>query len=135
MAVIARRCERADLLDLPVPLRPTSAYRWPSFKRSLALDRISIPSALVLDLALPVLSFGRGLAEATVMLTPSISSWLVLAHIAVQQIQPASYLAIVGGINVKASLLGGAENGRNGLCAHGSHCPGVSVGANPSYGL
>lgn len=72
---------RLDSLDLPVPLRPTSAYRWPSFNRSLAFDRISMPSPLALALPLDaaveeeaLASLEAGLADLIVMLSPSTSS-------------------------------------------------------------
>lgn len=42
-----------SVLDFPVPLRPTSAYLCPSFRRSFALDKISRPSER-LDLAFAV---------------------------------------------------------------------------------
>lgn len=42
-----------SILDFPVPLRPTSAYRCPSFRSSFALDKISRPSER-LDLAFAV---------------------------------------------------------------------------------
>lgn len=59
-----------NLLDFPVPLRPTKAYRCPSFSRSLAAERISTPSLFPLPFPLAVdLS-----PEVTVMFTPSISS-------------------------------------------------------------
>lgn len=63
-----------DVLDFPVPLRPTKAYRWPSFSFSLALLRISIPSALALDLPLAVVLPLAFPPEVTVMKMPSISS-------------------------------------------------------------
>jgi len=40
-------------VDLPEPLRPTSAYLWPALRWSLAPVRISSPSFLALALPLP----------------------------------------------------------------------------------
>jgi hypothetical protein len=59
-------------LDLPVPFRPTRAYRWLAFSRSLALFRISIPSPLDF-LALPLAPDPP--PEVTVILRPSTSSY------------------------------------------------------------
>ena len=70
------------LLDLPVPLRPTRAYLCPSLRRSLALERISMPSTLPLDLPLAA-ALDAALEEpavpaagggAMVILSPSMSS-------------------------------------------------------------
>lgn len=63
-------------VDFPEPFFPTSEYLWPAFSLSLAFDKTSVPSDLV-ALALPfppgVLTLGAA-AEATVMLSPSMSS-------------------------------------------------------------
>lgn len=59
----------AALLDFPHPLRPTRAYLWPSFKRSLASVRISKPSPRAFALPLPVDFFSPPAAagDVTVM--------------------------------------------------------------------
>lgn len=53
-----------DLLDFPVPLRPTRAYLCPALSLSLALFRISIPSLFALPLPLRLVGLA---ADATVM--------------------------------------------------------------------
>lgn len=62
------------VLDFPVPLRPTRAYRWPSFSLNLALVRISMPSAFALPLLFAVDLPLALLPEVTVMEMPSMSS-------------------------------------------------------------
>lgn len=101
-----------DLLDFPVPFRPTKAYRWPGFNRSFALERISIPSDL--PLPFPLLGPFSVSADLMVMVKPSISScrsvlawsglWCNMLYLI------SAYLAIVGRINVKPGLLRVAQN-------------------------
>lgn len=67
-------CKERTVLDFPVPLRPTRAYRWPSFSLNLALVRISMPSAFALPLPFAVDLPLVLPPEVTVMEMPSISS-------------------------------------------------------------
>jgi hypothetical protein len=62
-----------DLLDLPVPLRPMRAYRWPALSRSVASDKISRPVLRLAALPLAFVAPAGGPAE-TIMFKPSTSS-------------------------------------------------------------
>lgn len=103
------------LLDLPVPLRPTRAYRSPALSRSVASVRISRP---VLRLAALAFAFvvPAGRLAVTVMLRPSISSYAVRAsrrHLL--ECRQGTHLAIVWALDLEARLLTRHLDRRSGI--------------------
>lgn len=62
--------------DFPEPFLPTSAYLWPAFSLSLALESTSVPSDNLVALALPFppADLDSPEPEVTVILSPSMSS-------------------------------------------------------------